>query len=50
MPPVAESRTRTVAHGVPTCHKLLQETIDDLIISGQLGLSLRSYRCLDASE
>ncbi|WP_305092708.1 hypothetical protein [Prescottella sp. R16] len=41
-PEFEESRTKDGRVFVPTCPKL-QETIDDLIMSGQLGLSLRSY-------
>jgi len=41
-PEFAEARTKDGRAWVPTCPKL-QESIDDLILSGQIGLSLRSY-------
>jgi hypothetical protein len=41
-PEFAEARTEVGRPWTPTCHKL-RESIDDLTISGQLGLSLRSY-------
>ncbi|MFD4294992.1 hypothetical protein ACFWPA_17375 [Rhodococcus sp. NPDC058505] len=41
-PEFARTRTPDGRAAVLTCGKL-QETIDDLIVSGQIGLSLRSY-------
>ena len=41
-PEFAETRGMTPGPWTPTCHKL-RESIDDLTLSGQLGLSLRSY-------
>ncbi|MGW0043021.1 hypothetical protein [Rhodococcus sp. NPDC003348] len=41
-PEFAESRTANGRACVPTCRRL-QETIDELILSGQIGMSLRSY-------
>ncbi|UYP18431.1 hypothetical protein OED52_17495 [Rhodococcus sp. Z13] len=39
------ARTRTAQEGrawIPTCGRL-QQTIDDLVVSGRIGLSPRSY-------
>lgn len=41
-PRFAASRSRDGRAAVPTCH-LLQQTIDELTVSGQIGLSPRSY-------
>ena len=41
-PEFAEARGGDDRAWIPTCPKL-QATIDDLTISGQIGLSLRSY-------
>ncbi|CRK52307.1 conserved hypothetical protein [Rhodococcus sp. RD6.2] len=41
-PQFAESHPRDGRARVPTCHNL-QESIDGLTLSGQIGMSLRSY-------
>ncbi|MFD1815301.1 hypothetical protein [Rhodococcus gannanensis] len=41
-PRFAETHTRDGRARVPTCRHL-QESIDGLVLSGQIGMSLRSY-------
>lgn len=41
-PELAETRTRRGRAGVPTCHRL-RDSIDELTLSGQIGMSPRSY-------